>query len=174
MNFDLNHSIDLLSRTPETLRTLLAGLPNDFVRSDEGDNTWSPYEVLGHLIHGEKTDWVPRAQIIISDRADKTFEPYDRFAQQQADQSRSIEVLLDEFASLRAQNLETLKAMNIMEAKLDKTGIHPALGTATLRELLATWTTHDLGHIAQIARVMAKQYQSEVGPWKAYLGILKA
>ena len=174
MNFDLNHSIDLLSRTPETLRTLLAGLPNDFVRSDEGDNTWSPYEVLGHLIHGEKTDWVPRAQIIISDRADKTFEPYDRFAQQQADQSRSIEVLLDEFASLRAQNLETLKSMNIAEAQLDETGIHPALGTATLRELLATWTTHDLGHIAQIARVMAKQYQSEVGPWKAYLGILKA
>ncbi len=174
MNFDLNHSIDLLSRTPETLRTLLAGLPNDFVRSDEGDNTWSPYEVLGHLIHGEKTDWVPRAQIILSDRADKTFEPYDRFAQQQADQSRSIEVLLDEFASLRSQNLETLKAMNIRESQLDETGIHPALGTATLRELLATWTTHDLGHIAQIARVMAKQYQSEVGPWKAYLGILKA
>ena len=174
MNFDLNHSIDLLSRTPETLRTLLAGLPNDFVRSDEGDNTWSPYEVLGHLIHGEKTDWVPRAQIILSDRTDKTFEPYDRFAQQQADQSRSIEVLLDEFASLRAQNLETLKSMNIAEAQLDETGIHPALGTATLRELLATWTTHDLGHIAQIARVMAKQYQSEVGPWKAYLGILKA
>ncbi len=174
MNFDLNHSIDLLSRTPETLRTLLAGLPDDFVRSDEGDNTWSPYEVLGHLIHGEKTDWVPRAQIILSDRAVKTFEPYDRFAQQQADQSRSIEVLLDEFASLRAQNLKTLKSMNIEETQLDETGIHPALGTATLRELLATWTTHDLGHIAQIARVMAKQYQSEVGPWKAYLGILKA
>ena len=173
MTFDLNHSINLLSRTPETLRMLLQGLPDDFVRSNEGENTWSPYEVLGHLIHGENTDWIPRARIILSDQEDKTFEPYDRFAQQRADQTRSIDVLLDEFADLRAKNLEELKAMGIDDAQLNQRGIHPALGPATLRELLATWTTHDLGHIAQITRVMAKQYKDEVGPWAAYLGVLK-
>lgn len=173
MTFDLSHSINILSRTPETLKSLLQNLPDEYVRSNEGEKTWSPYEVLGHLIHGEKTDWVPRARIILSDREDKTFEPYDRFAQQRVDQSRSIDVLLEEFAELRAKNIEELKAMNIDEDKLTKTGIHPALGIATLRELLATWTTHDLGHIAQITRVMAKQYKDEVGPWSAYLGVLK-
>jgi len=174
MNFNLTHSIDLLSRTPDTLAQLLKGLPEPWLRNNEGEDTWSAYDILGHLIHGEKTDWIPRSLIILSDRADKTFEPYDRFAQQHEDQNRSIEVLLDEFSALRAQNLATLKSLNITKEKLQQKGIHPALGEATLQELLSTWTVHDLGHIAQISRVMAKQYASEVGPWKAYLGILKA
>ena len=174
MNFNLSHALDILSRTPETLEKLLAHLPVEWHRNNEGDDTWSPYEVLGHLIHGEKTDWIPRAQIILSDREDKTFEPYDRFAQQREDQSRPIEVLLSEFEALRAENLRIVKSLNIDEEKLQRKGIHPALGEATLQELLSAWTVHDLGHIAQVSRVMAKQYSSEVGPWKAYLGILKA
>lgn len=173
MNFDIQKSIEILSRTPKTLAFLLSGLSDEWIRNNEGEGTWSPYDILGHLIHGEKTDWIPRAKIILSDAEDKTFEPFDRLAQMQEDQTRPIEELLKEFAKLRVKNLEELKSLEIDDAKLSEKGIHPELGEANLKNLLATWVAHDLGHTAQITRVMAKQYTSEVGPWAAYMGILK-
>ncbi len=173
MTFSINKSIEILSRTPLVLESLLSGLSEEWLKNNEGENTWSPYDIVGHLIHGEKTDWMVRAKVILSDAEDKTFEPFDRFAQMEADQEQSIDALLQTFKTLRAKNIEDLTALQISDAQLSATGIHPALGEANLRELLSTWVVHDLGHIAQISRVMAKQYQSEVGPWKAYLGILK-
>ena len=173
MTFSLDYSLEILSQTPATLQSLLGGLSDEWTKNNEGPDTWSPYEVLGHLIHGEKTDWVPRARIILSNAPDKTFVPFDRFAQANEDQNKSITDLLAEFSSLRAENIQAIKAMQLTEEKLNQKGTHPALGPATLRELLSTWTVHDLGHIAQISRVMAKQYRTEVGPWSAYLGILK-
>ncbi len=173
MNFDLQKSIEILSRTPFVLEALLSNLSSDWWQNNEGKDSWSPYDVLGHLIHGEKTDWVVRAKIILSDSADKTFEPFDRFAQMQRDEQKTIEDLLQEFKMLRAANIKELQSLAINAQTLSWKGIHPALGEANLKELLSTWTVHDLGHIAQITRVMAKQYQTEVGPWKAYLGILK-
>lgn len=173
MTFNINKSIEILSRTPQVLETLLSGLSKEWLRNNEGENTWSPYEIVGHLIHGEKTDWIPRARIILSNSKDKTFEPFDRFAQQNEDLNRPIDKLLHEFKTLRIKNLEALKSFQINNSTLSKKGIHPELGPATLKELLSCWTVHDLGHIAQISRVMSKQYQSEVGPWIKYLGILK-
>lgn len=173
MTFNLQHSIQLLSRTPSVLTALLAGLPHEWVTTNEGPGTWSPFDVLGHLIHGERTDWVPRAKIILSEAADKRFVPFDRFAQLQNDQNQPIEALLAEFAALRAQNIAELTSLEIDAAKLSKTGVHPEFGGVTLQQLLATWTVHDLGHITQIARVLAKNYQLEVGPWRAYLGVLQ-
>jgi len=173
MPFNLQESIDILSRTPAVLESLLQGLPDSWLRNNEGENTWSPYDIVGHLIHGEKTDWLVRTKIILGESLDKTFEPYDRFAQEREDQTRSIEVLLKEFQKRRSDNLNELKSMQISDSDLDKKGIHPELGEVNLRHLLAAWVVHDLGHIAQISRVMAKQYGAEVGPWPAYLGILK-
>ncbi len=173
MNFDLQRSFEILSRTPTVLEHLLLGVSEFWLRCNEGANTWSPYDIVGHLIHGEKTDWIPRAEIILSTEQKKTFAPFDRFAQHDNDQTRPIQELLEEFSTLRALNLQKLKAFQLEEADLQKTGLHPELGKVTLQELLATWTVHDLGHIAQITRVMAYQYKTEVGPWQAYLGILK-
>ncbi|WP_298418592.1 DinB family protein [uncultured Kordia sp.] len=173
MTFNLQKSIEILQKTPETLRTLLHDLSDDWLFHNEGKNTWSPYDIIGHLIHGEKTDWIVRAKIILSDKEDKTFESFDRFAQEQASNGKSIQELLVEFTKFRQYNLEILAQLKITENDLLKKGIHPELGEVNLQQLLATWTVHDLGHIAQIARVMAKQYTTEVGPWKAYLGILK-
>lgn len=173
MNFDINKSLDILSRTPFILETLLSNLSEDWTQQNEGENTWSPYQVIGHLIHGEKTDWIPRTKIILSDSENKTFIPFDRFAQEKEDQNQSIEDLLNTFKELRASNLKILESIELNDAVLAKEGIHPELGVSNLKQLLSTWVVHDLGHIAQISRVMAKQYKSEVGPWKAYLGILK-
>ena len=173
MTFNINKSIEILERTPMILASFLDGLSEGWIKNNEGENTWSAYDVLGHLIHGERTDWIPRARIILSDKTDKTFEPFDRFAQEKNSEGKTIEELLAIFKKLRAENLEALKAMQLTELKLLETGTHPELGTANLKELLSTWVVHDLGHIAQISRVMAKQYKSEVGPWSAYLGILK-
>lgn len=173
MHFHVDKSIEILERTPAVLEALLTGLSADWWRHNEGTDTWSPFDVLGHLIHGEKTDWIPRAQIILSEAADKTFIPFDRFAQFQTRQDQSIEVLLAEFKALRAANLQTLNGFQLNPADWQKQGIHPELGSVTLSQLLSTWVVHDLGHIAQITRVMAKQYSREVGPWSAYLGILK-
>lgn len=173
MTFERSKSIEILSRTPTVLTELLSGLSDDWVRNNEGENTWSPYEVVGHLIHGEKTDWIPRTQIILSNVADKTFVPFDRFAQSKEPQDQSIEVLLEEFSILRKQNIKQLNSFQLDEEMLARTGIHPELGEVTLKALLSTWVVHDLGHIAQITRVMAKQYHSEVGPWIQYLGVLK-
>ena len=173
MHFNIEKSLEILERTPSVLEVLLTGLSDEWIRNNERENTWSPYEIMGHLIHGEKTDWIPRAKIILSNAADKTFIPFDRFAQQKDDKSIPIEELLKQFKKLRTENLKELIAFNLSPDKLEKQGIHPDLGKAKLKELLSTWVVHDLGHIAQISRVMAKQYKSEVGPWKKYLGILK-
>jgi len=173
MNFTIEKSIEILERTPAVLNTLLQGISAEWTSNNEGEETWSVYDIIGHFIHGEKTDWIPRAEIILSDKPDKAFVPFDRFAQFKESKGKSLQLLLDEFTMLRIQNIETLCRANLTINDLDKTGIHPAFGDVTLRQLLATWTAHDLNHIAQIARVMAKQYKEETGPWVAYIKALQ-
>jgi len=172
MKYQLDQAIEILERTPVVLENLLANLSADWITATEGGETWSPYDVVGHLIHGERTDWPERIQKIIDPQQDNHFRPFDRFAQFQESQGKSLQQLLDEFAQLREKNLTMLRELHLNENDLDKTGIHPAFGEVTLRQLLSTWTTHDLNHLAQIARVLAKQYSEEVGPWKQYLRIL--
>ena len=172
MEFDLDKATAVLARTPATLRTLLKELPRDWVETNEGANTWSPYDVIGHLIHGERTDWITRVKIILEHGESRPFDPFDRFAQFEESNRKTLEDLLDEFAALRERNLATLREMKIGAGDFEKPGQHPALGRVTLKELLATWVTHDLDHIAQVARTMAKQYATEVGPWQAYISIL--
>lgn len=174
MKFELQKAILILERTPNILKAYLQDLPPEWTHQNEGDNTWSPYDVVGHLIHGEKTDWVVRAGIILNDGPNKAFEPFDRFAQFENSKGKSLNQLLSEFEQLRAENIKKLKSMNISAADLSLEGMHPGLGRVTLKQLLATWVSHDLGHIAQISRVMAKLYKAEVGSWKAYLKILDA
>lgn len=173
MEFNLNKSIEILSRTPLVIETLLNDLSEDWVKNNEGPETWSPYDIVGHLIHGEKTDWLIRAEIILSDKSDKTFAPFDRFAQFENSKGKSLKQLLDEFKQLRKENIALLLKKNITASDYGKKGIHPAFGEVTLEQLLATWTVHDLGHIAQITRVMSKQYKAAVGPWKEYLPVLE-
>ena len=173
MQFNLNKTIEILSKMPSILESMLIGLSDDWIMNNEGENTWSPYDVVGHLIHGEKTDWIVRSKIILSDLEDKMFEPFDRFAQMGNDEPPNLNHLLQEFRMLREQNLEELKSLAITGDDLEKKGIHPELGEANLKSLLSAWVVHDLGHITQISRVMAKQYKTEVGPWAAYLTILK-
>ncbi|MEO1049738.1 MAG: DinB family protein [Bacteroidota bacterium] len=172
MKFNLAASIDILERTPSVLNTLLSGLSEDWTMHNEGPETWSPYDVMGHLIHGEQTDWIPRTEIILSDSEDKRFTPFDRFAQFEASKGKSLQDLLSEFEHLRGENIAKLKAFNLTEEDLIKTGTHPAFGDITLKDMLSAWTVHDLGHIVQISRVMAKQYIEEVGPWTQYLAVL--
>jgi hypothetical protein len=172
MNFELSNGIAVLERTPATLRALLSGLPADWTDATEGPDTWSPFVVVGHLIHGERTDWVPRAQIILAQGASRRFTPYDRFTQFRDSEGKSLEGLLDEFAALRAANLATLQEWRLDDTRLSLQGEHPALGVVSLRQLLATWVAHDLGHIVQISRVMAKQYREAVGPWREYLSVM--
>jgi DinB superfamily len=172
MELELERTIEILERTPRALRSLLDGLPDAWTRGNEGPETFSPFDVLGHLIHGEETDWIPRAQIILEHGASRPFTPFDRFAFGQASNGKSLASLLDTFESLRANNIITLRAFQLGPKQLDLLGTHPELGSVTLRQLLATWVVHDLGHLGQIARVMAKQYGTEVGPWKEYLPIL--
>lgn len=170
--FDLPAGAAVLARTPVTLREMLAGLPPQWISADEGLDTWSPYVIVGHLVHGERTDWIPRARIILAQGSNRRFEPFDRFAQLRESNGKSLERLLDEFSDLRRGNLDTLRGWKLTEAQLALEGEHPELGRVTLRQLLATWVAHDLGHIAQIARVMAKQYRDAIGPWRAYLPIM--
>lgn len=172
MRFDLASSMDILRRTPDTLRALLDGADDAWTRGNEGPDTFSPFDVVGHLIDGEETDWIPRARIILSRDATATFSPYERFRHYERNRTRSLPSLLDEFARLREANLQHLAAMRLGDADLDLRAIHPSLGSVTLRQLLATWVAHDLGHIAQVVRVMAKQYREEVGPWVQYLPVL--
>jgi hypothetical protein len=172
MAFELKKSIEILSRTPSVLSALLDGLSDAWLRNNEGENTWSPFDVVGHLIHGEKTDWIPRLQIILSNQSNTPFESFDRFAQFENSKGKSIQELLSEFSALRKGNILLLESKQLSETMLSRQGVHPSFGAVTLRQLLATWTAHDLSHIAQITRVMAKQYTSAVGPWKAYLPIL--
>jgi DinB superfamily len=170
--FQLSEGITVLERTPATFRALLAGLPETWTAPNEGENTFSPFDNVGHLIHGERTDWIPRARIILAQGANRRFEPYDRFAQVRESQGKQLAQLLDEFAQLRADNLLTLRGWNLSDRELALEGEHPELGTVTLRQLLAAWVVHDLGHVAQTTRVMAKQYKEAVGPWRVYLPVL--
>ena len=172
MNFNLIAGTQVLERTPGTLRAMLGGLPPEWTDATEGPDTWSPYVIVGHLIHGERTDWIPRARIIMAQGSERRFAPYDRFAQFHESQGKSLQQLLDEFAQLRTENVMTLAGWNLTDRQLDLEGEHPAFGPVTLRQLLATWVAHDLSHVAQIGRVMAKQYRAAVGPWRAYLPIM--
>jgi hypothetical protein len=172
MNFDLAEAVSVLERTPATFRALLDGLSDEWTTCNEGPDTFSAFDNVGHLIHGERTDWIPRARIILARGENRRFEPFDRFAQQRDSQGKSLDQLLDEFANLRAENLKTLRSWRLNDDQLELEGEHPGLGTVTLRQLLATWVGHDLGHVAQTARVMAKRYKHDVGPWRAYLPIL--
>ncbi len=172
MDFDIASGIAVLERTPQTLRAMLGGLPPAWTRATEGPETWSPYDIVGHLIHGERTDWIARAQLILAQGPQRRFAPVDRFAQFHESQGKSLDELLDEFARLRAASLATLAGLRLTHAQLALEGEHPEFGPVTLRQLLATWVAHDLGHVAQISRVMAKQYRDAVGPWRAYLPVL--
>lgn len=172
MDFDLERSIDVLGRTPATLSSLLEGLADAWIRGVEGPDTFSPFDVVGHLIDGEEKDWMARARIILDRGPNPAFEPFDRYRHRTRNPDRSLGSLLDEFATLRAANIELLRSWHLTAADLDLPGVHPTLGRVTLRELLATWVVHDLGHIAQVVRVMAKQYRTEVGPWIQFLPVL--
>lgn len=172
MEFSLSAGINILSRTPGALRALTTGLEPAWIMQNEGGESWSVFDIVGHLIHGEKTDWIPRAEIILSGNPDKHFIPFDRFAQFENSKGKSFESLLATFETLRKANLEKLQTFNLQPADFQKTGIHPTFGEVTLEQLLATWTVHDLNHLAQIARVMAVQYREAVGPWTAFLKIL--
>jgi hypothetical protein len=175
--FSLAEVRAVLARTPATLNALLRGLPETWVmrnegRSKDGKDTWSGFDIVGHLIVGERTDWMPRVRIILENGEARAFDPFDRFAQSRESEGKSLEQLLDEFARLRCENLAALQAFNLQPADLARRGKHPALGVVTLSELLATWAVHDLTHLHQLSRVMAHQYRDAVGPWSAYLGVL--
>lgn len=169
MDFELDSGVTLLRRTPATLAVLLRDLPPGWAEGHEGPETWSPYDVVGHLIHGERTDWIPRVEIIMRHGEAQPFERFDRFAQLRTSPGRTLDELLRELADLRAESLERLRALAVGPTDLDRAGTHPDLGRVTLRELLATWVAHDLDHLAQVARTMARQYARAVGPWRAYL-----
>lgn len=173
MRFELSNATDLLSRTPGVLSLLLKDLPREWTRGNEGGDTWSAFDVLGHLIHGERTDWIPRAKIILGENEDRAFEPFDRFAQFRESEGKSLRELLATFEELRTANLRELRSMAPGPEDLERKGTHPELGTVTLSELIATWVVHDLDHVAQVSRVLAKQYADDVGPWQAYIGVLK-
>ena len=170
--FVLDEGVAILARVPATLDSLLRGLPDGWTAANEGGETWSPFDVIGHLIHGERTDWMPRARIILEHGDARPFDRFDRFAQFELSQGRTLASLLDELAVLRQDNLRELTSWNLKEADLDRRGLHPELGGVTLRQLLATWVAHDLDHVMQVSRVLARQYTGEVGPWRAYLRII--
>jgi hypothetical protein len=173
VHFNLDHSISVLANTPQVLRTLLQALPSEWITGDEGEQTWSPFDVVGHLIHGERTDWIARLKIILEVGETQEFQPFDRFAQFDASKDKRLEELLDTFEALRSGNIQMLQGMKLNTEDLAKTGKHPQLGIVTVEELIAAWVVHDLDHIVQITRTMAKQYREAVGPWQAYLSVLK-
>lgn len=172
MEFQLHHAQEILRRTPATLYSLLHDLPDEWILSNEGPDSWSPFDIMGHLIHGEETDWIPRARIILQYGELRNFEPFDRFAMFEKSRGKSLGELLETFEELRRASLKELQEMNLTPEMLEKRGRHPELGVVTLGQLLSTWVVHDLGHIGQIVRVMAKQYGEAVGVWQAYLSIL--
>jgi uncharacterized damage-inducible protein DinB len=173
MEFSINKSIEILERTPHVLIQLTNNLSADWTMNNEGGETWTVFDVIGHLIHGEKTDWMTRIEIILSESAHKEFVPFDRFAQLKESKGKSLEQLLNEFLAVRELSLKKLKGLHLKENDFDKIGIHPKFGTVTLSQLIAAWTVHDLDHISQISRVMAKQYKEPSGPWVEYMKILK-
>jgi hypothetical protein len=170
--FAVEEAAAILARTPGALDALLRGLPDGWIAANEGGDTWSPFDVVGHLIHGERTDWMPRVRIILEHGEGRPFDKFDRFAQFAASEGRSLGSLLDEFAMLRQENLRQLSALGLTDEDLDRRGRHPELGVVTLRQLLATWVAHDLDHVVQVSRVLARQYSDEVGPWRAVLRII--
>ena len=172
MEVQLDHVRDILRRTPSTLNLMLQDLPYDWLMTNEGPDTWSPYDVVGHLIHGEETDWIPRAKMILEHGESRAFTPFNREAMFEKSKGKSIPDLLETFAQLRAESLRQFDELNLTPELLEKRGLHPELGPVTLGQLLATWVVHDISHVAQIARVMSKQYGEAVGPWKAYLPVL--
>lgn len=172
MEQNLDDTISLLARTPASLNSLLRDLPDAWTFQNEGGETWNAVDVIGHLIHGERTDWMPRAQMILQFGEAKSFIPFDRFAQFEESRGKSLSQLLDEFARLRAANLEQLRALNLTPQDLARRGRHPALGSVTLSQLLAAWVVHDLTHLHQVSRIMAHQYSEAVGPWSKFLGVL--
>ena len=173
MNFDLAKSYEIWERTPLILRSILDGLGSHWIMSNEGPDTFSPYDVVGHLIHGEKTDWPDRIRMIMEKGTSSTFVPYDRFAMFQESEGKTLEQLLDEFEEVRMNNMRWLRSLNLTDTDLDKLGVHPKFGMVSLRQLLSTWTIHDLTHLSQITRVMAKQYKDEMGPWLEYFRIMQ-
>lgn len=173
MNHNLDHSIALLTRTPATLNALLRGLPDEWTLSNEGENTWSAVDIVGHLIHCERADWMPRTKWLLKFGDSRPFEPFDRLGHIRESQGKQLPQLLDEFAAMRAENLFELRAMNLRPEDLSRTGRHPALGAVTLWELLAAWAAHDLNHIHQMSRVMAFQYREAVGPFRQYMGVMQ-
>ncbi|HEX2249831.1 MAG TPA: DinB family protein [Gemmatimonadales bacterium] len=162
----------LLRATPDVLRAWLAGLPEPWTKANEGADTWSPFDIVGHLIHGERTDWIPRLELVLAHGASQAFTPFDRFAQFRESRGKTLAELLDTFAELRRANLSRLESLRLTQADLDRPGLHPELGTVTVSQLLATWVVHDLNHLCQIARVMGRQYSDAVGPWVEYLPML--
>lgn len=173
MNFELNQAVEVLERTPTVLNAMLDGVSEPWITSNYGPDTFSPFDVVGHLIHGEREDWIPRARMILEHGESKPFEPFDRYAMYKDSAGKSIDELLATFAALRDQNVTALRAMNLKPEQLDLRGTHPELGRVTMRQLLATWVVHDLNHIHQIAKCMAYQYGEEVGPWRVHVGVLK-
>lgn len=172
MEFQLEQATEILRRTPATLNVLLRHLPEEWVLSNEGPESWSPFDVVGHLIHGEEADWIPRAKLILEHGESRPFEPFDRFAMFEKSKGKTLDELLDRFEQLRAESLRELERMNITPEMLARRGMHPELGAVTLGQILSTWVVHDLGHVGQIVRVLAKQYGEAVGAWRAYLSVL--
>lgn len=171
MKFNIEQAIQILERTPFVIEALLKGLDDDWVMVNEGGETWSAFDIVGHYVHGEKTDWMARTQIILGD-GDKQFKPFNRTAMFEESKGKTMEQLLGEFHVLRKENLAVLNGISFTDEMFDRTGIHPKFGDVTLRQLLSTWVVHDLTHLHQLSRVLAKQYQQEVGPWYEYLGVL--
>lgn len=170
--FDLDEAIEVLSRTPGVLRQLLSGISPAWFEANEGEDSWNAFDIMGHLVNGEKTDWIVRAKTILDHGSDKTFEPFDRFSQFEESRDKTLSVLLDEFASLRRETVSELRRLVTDRGQLQMPGRHPDFGEVTLSQLLAAWVVHDLGHIAQISRIMAKRYREDVGPWVEYLPVL--
>jgi hypothetical protein len=173
MSHNLDQTISLLCRTPATLNALLRDLPEEWTLRNEGEGTWTVFEIVGHLIYGDRTDWMPRVKTILEFGEEKAFEPFDRLGQREECAGKPLSALLDEFARLRRERLEELRALNLRDEDFDKRGLHPSLGVVTLSELLSTWAAHDMTHLHQIARVMAHQYREAVGPWSKFLGVLQ-
>lgn len=172
MKFQLDQAIPVLERTPVVLKELLQDLDKNWIMNNEGPDTFSPFDVVGHLVHGEKTDWMVRVKVILTEGTSRAFEPYNRFAQHEESKGKNLQQLISEFGELRGDNLRQLRLLNLQQSDLDKKGLHPVLGEVTLQNLLATWVVHDLTHIAQVTRVMAKQYKTEIGPWPEFFRIL--
>ena len=173
MDHNLEHTVALLTRTPAALNALLRDLPEMWTLHNEGGESWTAFDIVGHLIQGDRTDWIPRARMILEFGENRAFVPFDRLGQVRVSQGKSLQQLLDEFAGARQESLAALRALNLRPEDLGRRGRHPALGAVTLSELIATWSAHDLTHLHQITRVMAHQYRNTVGPWSPYLGVMK-